>query len=508
MVNPTRNNGCIQFSWEDLELFSAASHDRNPLHVSASYARKTPYGEPVVFGVLAGLAAISCLKERQSHSLSKIDLEFRNPVYVGVRYSIDVRDNSDHQAAVRLYDSDRLTLKVGFEFRQDSKRPPTFETSGKAAQSEPSDHQSLFEKGFSVHGVYWPSTHHLHSLVRRFGLTDKGVLPSQLSALLWASYLVGMELPGKRATFWRLSVAFGPNDDTPRSPFSYDATVEGFDQRLNLLNIAAKLHWVGRIFANVELLAFVRHHSPTSDFAAIGAIIPESERLKGKVGLVIGGSRGVGAAICQALASQGCTVLLNYQMSQVEAESVAESVQRAPGAIRLFQGDATDPDWCAQARTQIQQEYGGLDILICSACPPIRSLSFSLETVGRFQEFLSKSLALVSLPMAAFLNTISLKQGWIVVLSSSAVQTHPAEWPHYVTAKFAIEGMVQWAAHQYRHTNFLLVRPPKLLTDQTNTPVGRTGALSVEETASRLVARLCGPPSAEPVETLEHFEVT
>jgi acyl dehydratase len=47
----------IRFTPEDLELFSRASHDRNPLHLSDEYARRTPYGGRVVFGVLDGLTA-------------------------------------------------------------------------------------------------------------------------------------------------------------------------------------------------------------------------------------------------------------------------------------------------------------------------------------------------------------------------------------------------------------------------------------------------------------------
>ena len=64
----------VCFTKQDLELFSAASHDRNPLHISEEYARTTPYGEPVVFGILGALAALSHLPDRQGMVLGGVSL--------------------------------------------------------------------------------------------------------------------------------------------------------------------------------------------------------------------------------------------------------------------------------------------------------------------------------------------------------------------------------------------------------------------------------------------------
>ena len=74
----------VCFTTQDLARFSAASRDRNPLHLSEEYARSTPYGEPVVFGMLGVLVALGHLADRQDRLLQRLSVEFRNPLSVGI----------------------------------------------------------------------------------------------------------------------------------------------------------------------------------------------------------------------------------------------------------------------------------------------------------------------------------------------------------------------------------------------------------------------------------------
>ena len=66
----------IRFERADLDLFSAASHDRNPLHLCDQYARRTAYGEPVVFGIFGALAALGCLGNRWGQPLRSAGARF------------------------------------------------------------------------------------------------------------------------------------------------------------------------------------------------------------------------------------------------------------------------------------------------------------------------------------------------------------------------------------------------------------------------------------------------
>jgi NAD(P)-dependent dehydrogenase (short-subunit alcohol dehydrogenase family) len=106
----------------------------------------------------------------------------------------------------------------------------------------------------------------------------------------------------------------------------------------------------------------------------------------------------------------------------------------------------------------------------------------------------------------AFLPQIAASKGWSVLISSVAAgQPHP-HFPHYSVAKCAAEALVRSAATEYRNVSSLIVRPARLLTDLTNTPLGRKGAMAPELVAASIVDRLQRDPVPGKVEVLEQFE--
>jgi hypothetical protein len=77
------------------------------------------------------------------------------------------------------------------------------------------------------------------------------------------------------------------------------------------------------------------------------------------------------------------------------------------------------------------------------------------------------------------------------------------EWPHYIAAKQAIEGLAAVAPLQYPRVSSLVVRPEKLLTEMTNTPMGRKDAQAPGLMAARIVERLKRPLLPGTTETLQ-----
>ena len=175
--------------------------------------------------------------------------------------------------------------------------------------------------------------------------------------------------------------------ETRKEPFSYELTIQDLDERIDLLHTLGSLFWGGRIYAAAQMWAFVRQDSPTPSLRQITNLAPPSDQLKGKVALVIGGSRGLGAAITQALASQGCAVLVSYHHCKAEAEQIRTSLGDHSSLIELVQGDAADVEWCEAMRQNVLARYGGLDVLVCNASPPIRPLTFAPEKLAQFSGF-------------------------------------------------------------------------------------------------------------------------
>ncbi|MEO1008297.1 MAG: 3-oxoacyl-ACP reductase family protein [Planctomycetota bacterium] len=90
--------------------------------------------------------------------------------------------------------------------------------------------------------------------------------------------------------------------------------------------------------------------------------------LEGKVALVTGGSRGIGAAISKRLAERGAAVAVNYSGSKDRAESVAADINDAGGRAVAVQGDVSDPASVESMFRAVEQAFGpDLDILVNNA---------------------------------------------------------------------------------------------------------------------------------------------
>jgi len=492
----------VCFSRDDLELFSVASRDRNPLHLSEAYARRSPFGEPVVFGVLGALACLGRSSPRAGRLESAV-LEFPNPMLVGVPYTLQVSEDSPERLAVRLVDGRRLLVRLTARFGA-AAEGGALATEGPSPDEEAADLRSEeLVAGLTDSNPYRPDRAALEALIARLGLAGHGVEPVQVAALLACSYLIGMRLPGRRALFSRLALRFRPPGDAGTGSLEYAARVTGLDRRFELLSLTAELKLGGAALAQADLQAFVRQDVPADERGELQALLPAGESRRGRVALVVGASRGLGAAIAHALALQGCTVLAGYRRGREEAEALRARAAGAPGEVLPLEGDAGDAAWCEEARARILAQHGRLDLLVCSACPPLLPLWLEPGAAPRIVEHVSRSVALAATPMAALLDCVADQAGWCVLISSSAVQSPVPEWPHYVAAKLALEGLARVGALEHPRASFLIARPPRLLTDLTNTPLGRQAALAPARVAAVLARRLAGEPAPGRVELLE-----
>ncbi|NMO55415.1 SDR family oxidoreductase [Actinoplanes sp. TBRC 11911] len=87
----------------------------------------------------------------------------------------------------------------------------------------------------------------------------------------------------------------------------------------------------------------------------------------GKVALVTGGSRGLGAATVKMLAEQGADVAFTYHSSSELAETVVEEVHSKGGKAVAFRSDQADTGRAAALVGEVVAEFGGLDILVNNA---------------------------------------------------------------------------------------------------------------------------------------------
>jgi 3-oxoacyl-[acyl-carrier protein] reductase len=103
--------------------------------------------------------------------------------------------------------------------------------------------------------------------------------------------------------------------------------------------------------------------------------LPASKSQSGKVALITGGSRGIGAAVARRFAAAGLYVAIGYQTRGDAAENLAADITRAGGQGLAVQGDITNADAAQRVVADTVARFGRIDILVnCAGIAPYRPL--------------------------------------------------------------------------------------------------------------------------------------
>ncbi len=90
-------------------------------------------------------------------------------------------------------------------------------------------------------------------------------------------------------------------------------------------------------------------------------------RLTGKIALVTGASKGIGAGIAKNLGAEGATVVVNYATSREGAERTVAGIVKGGGQAWAVQGDFSKPEEITQTFAEIEKKHGKLDVLVNNA---------------------------------------------------------------------------------------------------------------------------------------------
>ena len=91
------------------------------------------------------------------------------------------------------------------------------------------------------------------------------------------------------------------------------------------------------------------------------------KELEGKTVLVTGGSRGIGRAICLALAREGAQVAVNYVSNEKAAREVVAEIKHLDGEAMMVKADVSNPDRVADMVATVEHALGPVDLLVTSA---------------------------------------------------------------------------------------------------------------------------------------------
>jgi 3-oxoacyl-[acyl-carrier protein] reductase len=169
--------------------------------------------------------------------------------------------------------------------------------------------------------------------------------------------------------------------------------------------------------------------------------------LVGKVALITGASRGIGAAAAKRLAQSGAGVVINYYQNQEAAQRVLREVEEQGGRGMIFQADVTQKDQVERMVAAAQEKLAAIDVLVNNAYFPFK--------VGPLHELPWESLrqavehelrALHNCAQACLGGMIAKKAGRIIVISTRLAQQPLPRMGAYAAAKSALESMADTMA--------------------------------------------------------------
>ena len=150
-----------------------------------------------------------------------------------------------------------------------------------------------------------------------------------------------------------------------------------------------------------------------------------SNNLQGKVALVTGASKGIGAGIARELASRGASVAVNYAGSKAAAEKLVAEIKAAGGRAIAVQGDLSNPDSIAPLVEKVAREFGPIDTLVNNAgiydFKPIEAV-----TPEHFHKQFNLNVLGLLLTTQAALQHFSPKGGSIINIGSVAASGVPS----------------------------------------------------------------------------------
>ena len=215
-------------------------------------------------------------------------------------------------------------------------------------------------------------------------------------------------------------------------------------------------------------------------------------RLKGKIAVVTGASKGIGAAIAEQMAAEGASVVVNYAGSKAGADAVVKRITQREGKAVAVQADVSKAEDIQRLFAETKKAFGKLDILVNNAgiyeFAPLESI-----TAEHFHKQYNLNVLGLLLVTQEAVKHIGPAGGSIINISSIAATLAPPTTAVYSATKAAVNAITRSLAQELgpRKIRVNAINPGMVETEgvhaagiaesdfrkqiETQTPLGRIG---------------------------------
>ena len=165
-----------------------------------------------------------------------------------------------------------------------------------------------------------------------------------------------------------------------------------------------------------------------------------AKRLEGKVAVVTGASKGIGASIAKALADEGASVVVNYSSSKRGADRVIAEITGSGGKAIAVQGDVSKQAHIERLFSETTKAYGRLDILVNNAgvyeFAPLEAVTEDL-----FHKHFDVNVLGLLLTTKEAVKHMGPEGGSVINIGSGASSMRPANSTVYTATKAAVDAI-------------------------------------------------------------------
>jgi len=165
-----------------------------------------------------------------------------------------------------------------------------------------------------------------------------------------------------------------------------------------------------------------------------------TKKLQGKVAVVTGASKGIGAGIAKALADEGASVVVNYSSSKPDADRVVAEIAARGGHAIAVQGDVSKPAHIERLFSEAKTAYGRLDILVNNAgvyeFAPLEGVTEDL-----FHKHFNVNVLGLLLTTKEAVKYMGPEGGSVINIGSSASSMRPPNSAVYTATKAAVDAI-------------------------------------------------------------------